>query len=103
MTRLPWDDLSLVEQANQILDMLDVTDEDLPAIEAVWQANEYDWTYEGRLRALADLQRIATEHMLAKVGRRPAVFDDEENTVAGQRLNARIANVRGSDARTDRQ
>ena len=62
--------MSLPERAEEILRNVDgLSSDDKAKIYAEWSKLEYPDTANGRIRAEADLQRIAVEHLLKKTGK----------------------------------
>ena len=62
--------MSLPERAEEILRNVDgLSSEDKRVIYQKWSAGEYPDTPTGRIRAEADLQQLAVEHLLKKTGK----------------------------------
>jgi len=62
--------MDLGEQAEQIIDSISgLTDQDIKNTYNEWSSLRYEKSLNGRTEALADLQQIATRHLLKRIGK----------------------------------
>ena len=67
---LDWYRMDLGEQAEEIIDMIPgLTDQDIQNTYNEWSCLRYEKSLDGQTEALADLQRIATRHLLKRLGK----------------------------------
>jgi hypothetical protein len=62
--------MDLAEQGEAIIDMIDgLTDQDIQNTYNEWSKLRYEKSLNGQTEALADLQSIATKHLLKRLGK----------------------------------
>ena len=62
--------MDLRGQADAIIGMVEgLTDQDIQSIYDEWSSRSYEKGITGETEALADLQQIATEHLLKRLGK----------------------------------
>jgi len=67
---LDWHRMDLGEQAEVVIDMIPgLTDQDIQNTYDEWSCLRYEKSLNGRTKALADLQQIATRHLLKRLGK----------------------------------
>jgi len=65
-----WYEMDLSEQAEEIIGMVEgLTDQDIQSTYDEWSGLRYERGLKGEHAALADLQRIATRHLLQRIGK----------------------------------
>ena len=67
---LDWYRMDLGEQAEEIINMIPgLTDQDIQNTYDEWSSLRYEKSLDGRTTALADIQQIATKHLLKRLGK----------------------------------
>jgi len=62
--------MDLTERAEAIIDMIPgLTDQDIQNTYNEWSCLRYEKSLNGQTEALADLQQIATKHLLKRLGK----------------------------------
>ena len=67
---LDWYRMDIGEQAEEIINMIPgLTDQDIQNTYNEWSSLRYEKGLGGQTTALADLQQIATKHLLKRLGK----------------------------------
>ncbi len=83
-----WKQLSGFERAEKILQNIDgLSNEMIQAIYDEWSELEFQPTAIGIIQSEAELQRIATEHLLKKLGRWEAQEAYQQEILEAQRIS----------------